>query len=309
MTNRMTWNDALAHYNASDTYSKRAVAMLGPDGENKTIDNLYSIVNDRTGQPLPGVGVNGRYEIIQTTAYADIGNAITGELGAEFVGGGSLMGGKGLFLQAKLPDSIRVRGTDDVVDKMLTFLTSHDGSLCFMVAFLGVRLFCANQFKSIGDELRNGDKIRHTRNAGDRLKEAARVVLDAHKAYRSLQLKLDWMTEQAYSSPQTTLATRRLFGVKDDVVEADIPTRTRNNIVSVMETIATGPGQDCFRGTAYNVWNGMTHWVDHVRSLRSNTDRFEAGLIGSGEKLKDRAIQVVEATLQDTPAPIVSYAS
>jgi phage/plasmid-like protein (TIGR03299 family) len=304
----MSWTEALDHYSLNNTYAKRPLVALIGDGQSIEVPNLYSIVNEQTNQPLSGVAVNGRYNIIQTREFADIGDAIVRESQCEFVGGGTLMDGKGLYLQAKLPGNIRVRNTDDIIDKMLTFITSHDGTWAFMVAFMGFRLFCRNQFRAIKSAVDNdGVKIRHTASAAERLVQAQQAVLEANNAYQAVELKLNELATQRISDIQTKMAVRRLFKVKDDTPYDDIPTRTRNNMDSLMETIALGPGQDMFEGTPYNVWNGMTHWADHVRGVKKDTNRFEAGLVGSGMAFKERAIKVVEASLLDTPADIVGY--
>jgi phage/plasmid-like protein (TIGR03299 family) len=305
----MNWADALEHYGLNYNVEKRPVRALISQDHEVLIDNLYSIIRSDTGKPLSGVAVNGRYECIQTNEFAGIGNAICGELGANFVNGGELLNGKGLFLQAKLPGIIRVKNTDDTIDKMLTFITAHDGSLPFMVSFLANRLFCSNQFKVIGDDLRNGVKIRHTRNAEVSLTQAHKTVLEANNAYRGLAIKLDWLTDQRMTNMQMQLATRRFFGVKDEQTSEDLSTHKKNAINEVLKTISEGPGQSIFQGTAYSLWNGFTHWIDHVRPVRKTTNRFEAGMVGSGAKLKDKAINIVEATLANSEPEIVSYAT
>ena len=295
--NIMTWNDALTHYGLDYTVEKRPlVAMLG-NGQTQLVDNLFSIVRSDTGNVLPGVAVNGRYECIQTTSYADIGNAITQQLNATFVRGGVLMNGRGLFLQAKLPDSIRVKGTDDKIDKLLTFVTSHDGSLSFMVMATALRLFCSNQMNALMRDAREGVKIRHTASAKDRLQEVEKKILTVLNAYRQFEVKVDWLADQRFTDIQMEVASRRLFGVKDDVVKDDIPTRTKNNIETVQRLFTEGQGQHLFRGTAWAAYNAMTEYADHERALRKDSDRFEASLIGSGAMLKAKAINVIDNVL------------
>ena len=290
---KTNWNEALTHYGLGYSVEKRPLyAMIG-EGKNQVIDNLYSIVRTDTNEPLPGVAVAGRYEILQTSQYADIGNRICNETKAEFVRGGQLMGGRGLFLQAKLPDSIRVKGTDDLIDKLLTFITSHDGSLCFMVLPTALRLFCANQMNALRYDMRNALKIRHTRSAHERLKQADQIIMDSMNAYKQFQVKVDWLADQKFTDLQMNIATRKLFNVKDDVQDQDIHGRTLGNINKIKELFTEGNGQHVFRGTAWAAFNAVSEFADHERAVRKNTDRFEAGLIGSGTKIKQRGLDLI----------------
>jgi hypothetical protein len=201
---QMTWNQALQHFNIDYQVAKRPLSVLLGDGQSKVVDNLFSIVRTDTNEPLTGVAVNGRYTCIQTNTYSDIGNKVCGELGADFVKGGTLLGGNGLYLQAKLPDCIRVKGTDDKIDKFLTFITSHDGSLAFMIMPTALRLFCSNQLAALMREFRDGIKIRHTASSDERIKNADQAILEALNAYRALEIKVNtWadtrFTEDFYS--------------------------------------------------------------------------------------------------------------
>jgi len=304
------WQDALVKFGLDYTVEKRPLyAAIGDGHSPKLVDNLYSIVRSDTNEPLPGVAVNGRYHCIQTSEYAPIGNEICQELGAEFVRGGSLAGGRSLFLQAKLPEPIRVKGSEDLIDKLLTFVTSHDGSTCFMVVPTALRLFCKNQFNALMHDVRqSGIKIRHTSTADIKLKEVAMKVQKILGIYEQFEKRLNHYVDCRMSEAQMKLATTRLFGVKDGA--ENVPTRTANNIENVLRLTEEGKGQDHFQGTAYNWINAVYEYSDHERALRKGTNRFESSLVGSGSRFKAQAAGIVDDILaNNTAAPVVSYAS
>jgi len=291
----MTWNEALDHYGLNYNVEKRPLYL----NNGQEVSNLYSIVRTDTEQPLSGVAVNGRYTCIQTSEYADIGNRICGQLGCTFVNGGSLLNGRGLFLQAKLPDSFRVKGTNDQVNKNLTFLTSHDGSLCFTILSTMLRLFCANQFAALQDNFREGLKVRHTSTAEQRLANADKAVLDIMNAYKVFEQKIDWLADQRFTDLQLDIACKKVFGVKDD---QEIATKTKNNIDKVKELFTEGQGQHMFQGSAWSAFNAFTEYSDHERTVRGSKDkaektRFESGLIGVGSVFKIKALNAIEETL------------
>ena len=62
------------------------------------------------------------------------------------------------------------------------------------------------------------------------------------------------------------------------------------------------------KGTAYNLLNAVTEWTDHLRTARLSDDkkdlgysntraRYEAAIFGSGDTLKNKALEVI---LEDT---------
>lgn len=295
----MTWNDALAEYGIDFQVTKRPLLMLpGGDHESVLVDNLYSVVRADTMQPLSGVAVNGRYTPIQTQSYADIGNRICGELGATFVNGGSFRDGKLVYLQAKLPSTIRINDTDDIIEKLVTFVTSHDGTTCFMLMAMALRLFCKNQMNALNREARDGIKIRHTISAEECLDMADEKLLEILNAYRAFEVKCNFLADQAFNDAQMELALRKVFSVKDEETLADVYTRTKNNIIKVQENFQSGLGISAEnRGTAWAAYNAFTQYSDHQRSMRKGTDLFEAKLLGSGASFKHKALKTIEGVL------------
>jgi len=294
----MNWQDALSEFGLDFQVEKRPVRALISAGESTEIPNLYGIVRTDTMQPLSGVGVNERYRCIQTQSYADIGNAICGGLGAEFVNGGVFRDGKMVYLQAKLPDVIRIRDTDDVLEKLLTFVTSHDGTLAFMLMPLAWRIFCSNQKNALNREARDGIKIRHTRAAEGRLDAADEKILEVMNAYRAFEVKCNFLADSAFNDIQMHAAMRRAFNVSDEKADEDIPTRTQDNMDVVLTNFASGSGIDAGnRGTAWAAYNALTEYADHQRKTNQGTDRFENNLLGTGAGFKHRALKAVEDIL------------
>lgn len=296
--NSMNWNDALNEFGIGFNVEKRPlVALMGEGQESQLVSNLYGICRTDTNLMFPGVGVNGRYETIQTQSYADIGNRVTAGLNAQFVSGGSFRDGALVYLQAKLPQSIRIRGTDDIIDKLLTFVTSHDGSTCFMLMPTALRIFCANQMNALNRTARDGIKIRHTRNAGVRLDDADRKIMEVLDAYRTFEIKVNTLADQRFNDTQMEQALRQVFGIKEDEALTDSHTRTKNNIESVLEKFQSGMGIDTSnRGSAWAAFNAFSEHATH-RGLNKGTDRTEANLLGSSANLTHKALVAIDSVL------------
>jgi hypothetical protein len=83
-----------------------------------------------------------------------------------------------------------------------------------------------------------------------------------------------------------------LSGDAAKVNEAYKVPRTVNQ---VLEAVTTQPGYELSRGTAWNAYNGVTYYVDHVRGRDEGDAAIESALSGAGEKLKGRALDLAVA--------------
>jgi phage/plasmid-like protein (TIGR03299 family) len=287
------WSDALDYYGLNYKVEKRPLYL----SNGQEIENLYSIVRTDTNEPLSGVAVNKRYQCIQTQSYADIGNKIMNDLNVvKFVRGGILMHGKGLFMQAKLPDTIRVKTTNDTIDKLLTFVTSHDGTMCFTVVATALRLICTNQMLALNEDIRHaGYKVRHTTSADFRLQEANLAIMNVLNAYKVFEQKVNFLADKRITDLQMNLVTKKLFNAENE--EKETSSRTNNAIEIVKNLFEHGKGNDQWRGTAWGAYNAMTEYADHFKKMRGEKDRFESNLVGSSMAFKVKALNIIEQVI------------
>jgi phage/plasmid-like protein (TIGR03299 family) len=286
------WNEALEFYGLNYSVEKRPLYL----NNSQMVENLYSVVRTDTNEPLSGVAVNKRYQCIQTQSYADIGNKIMSDLNVvKFVRGGVLMHGNGLYMQAKLPNSIRVKTTNDTIDKLLTFITSHDGSMCFTITATALRLICTNQMLALNEDIRRaGYKVRHTTSADFRLQEADMAVMNVLNAYKIFEQKINFLADKKITDLQMDLITKKLFKTEE---EKETTEQTKTATQTIKQLFEHGKGNEQWRGTAWASYNATTEYADHFKRTRGTKDRFESNLIGSSMAFKVKALNIIEQVI------------
>ena len=247
--------------------------------------------------------VGAGYKVIPHQDLAQFLDHFVGQIdGAHYETMGTLDFGRRVWGQIDPLLSIHVG--DDVSTNYLTFQTSHDGSSSAEVFETGTRTVCRNTFRiaslnRLGQTLR----VRHTKNAGQRITDFKAELDEIKSVALSMQEKLVWLSQRQVKKENLTTIMNRLFPPtkNDDGVE-EYSSRQENIISSILAEYELNDG-DAFpeqRGTAYNLWNACTNYVDHSRSSKGD-QRAEAAVFGSGDRLKTNALDLIIAEAEHMP--------
>jgi hypothetical protein len=151
-------------------------------------------------------------------------------------------------------------------------------------------------------------RIRHTKNALERVERAKKYMDTVKDASRSLAEKLNILGTRRMTRESMKGILDKLFPVSKDAGGAPVANQTRReNILSdVLKLYESNDGDanPSIRGTAYNLLNAVTEYTDHLRTSRVSDDKAGAGYtqdraradsayFGSGEALKQRALEVI----------------
>ena len=207
---------------------------------------------------------------------------------------GALGKGERVWMLAKLPDSIRVKNSDDVTEKFLLLSNSHDGSSALRVHFTPIRVVCANTLAIAARNGRGqGISIIHKGDLATKVKQAQEVLGLARQFYEDADEQIQRLANHYPSMRQLEEYFRQVYPDSPDGESS----RTKNVRQEMLRLFEQGIGHDIpeIRHTTWTALNAVTEYVDHYRSTRgkSSTDRasnrLESAWFGSGARLKERA--------------------
>lgn len=256
--------------------------------------------------------VGSRYEIVQNDQALDFIYAVIKEHNDTtkddivIQTAGALNKGERIFVTAKLPSTaIRVNGLDDEYDRYIVFTSSHDGSTPVQAMFTNIRVVCNNTLNAALHSNTNMYSFRHTKNVKMYMKEGADMmakVLGYNRELqemlsRSIDIKMNeadmykfvgnvLLSNNEQNKHFMDCALNRI-----DINPEIISTRKLNVINNVILNIREGVGQDIARGTLYNIYNGITTYINNGVEYNSGLDKFNSVMTtkGVGYKLNTMA--------------------
>lgn len=261
--------------------------------------------------PASDLGVVGEsYQEIGNAQCFDLVDRVVGRIGAEYETAGSLMNGKQIFLLARCPKDLQV-GSDKLRPYIL-LSTAHDGSKALEVKMSLIRVVCWNTMSAaLSDASTATVRIKHTSGAVDSSGKVRASLIDDVR--QGIQANVEQKAREGVNGSGELVASvtdylgrqARIFNqLADAFVTRDfvrdyfhtiIPqpikgskTRAdnkRQSIADVYFGVQPGDDQDVMRidretgsGTAYRIYNAITHWNDHIANNRQTIDK------GTGER-------------------------
>lgn len=278
VTECLTWNDAIQ--TAGIDWSVEKHQLRSHKGA--AID-AFGIFRADTEAFLGAVG--DRYQPIQNRMMGESLDMIIGNIaGAHYESAGALGKGETVWAMAKIPEEIRVG--EDISEPYLLFSNSHNGKSAATVKLTTTRVVCQN---TLNVALKSGGaffRITHHREAERKVEEAVKAIHGIRDQIGGLNGVFNALAGQKLTMDQITAFLNTLMPVK----EGEESTRNKNKkaaILSLYELNDNNAFPDQ-RGTAFNMLNAVTAYVDHNASVKGDKDRSRAqsAMFGAGEMLK-----------------------
>lgn len=285
---------------------------IRPEGEpNSEIRHRVAVVRMDRAPGAAGrvIGVvHPGFRPLQNRQGAEMFDAIVGQGQAIYHTGGYLKQGEVVWLLAKLPEDIRVRG-DDVLESYLLFTNSHDGSVAIDIRLTTIRVVCQNTLSlalhkgAVGKVFRRAHDGRY-----DLLKQEAKDFFDfsveqgrqTEALFRRLaEAKCDDRRFEAFLTKLMPDPLRPATASSNGQVSRAYETRleqareSRKEVLGVHTIGIPARGIDAAEKTWWGALNSVTAWVDHVQA--TDADRYAHILFGAGDRIKKNALARVLA--------------
>jgi len=249
------------------------------------VADQYVVVRADNQKPLGVVGK--QYKVLQNKEAFSFFDAVVGVKEAMYHTAGALGDGERVWILAKLPGYIRVGG-DDVSEKFLLLVNTHDGTTAARMMFTPIRVVCQNTLNIALGGTEAKASIRHTTNMGIKIDDVRKTLQIVNARFTMFEdaakkLAVTQLTGDAWKS--------YLIGLKLASDEDDATTRMKNITEEVSRLFESGKGADMktAKGTAWGAFNAVAEYVDYVRGSDKIESRAKSLLFGSGADLKQRA--------------------
>lgn len=307
--NVATWQEAMKL--AKLDWEVKTAEIFSRDCEGKVskLPDVKSVW--RATNPSAYLGTVGKdYEVIQNRhAFDWVDSLLEAESGAHYETAGALGNGERIWVMARLPQEIRIKGTDDVSRNFLLFTTAHDGSMAAVGKLCSERVVCANTLAIALGESGRGIRVKHTKSAQARLQESKKIMLGVAQDINRLGEKLNVLATRRMTRDSMVSILDKLFPVPAEGVSE---TRRNNTLAAVLGLFESNDNNAFpqIRGTAYNLLNAVTEYVDHERTVRITDSkqgmtqqqaRAQEAIFGTGERFKNDALTAVMEMTADNP--------
>jgi phage/plasmid-like protein (TIGR03299 family) len=257
--------------------------------------------------------VGDGYTIMQNkSAFDFIDYLLQARNGAHYESAGALGKGERIWVMAKLPDTIRIAGTEDISKLYLLIATAHDGSMAYTAKLVAERVVCENTLAVALGEVGAAVRIKHTKSAQARLAMGLKFMASVGNSVQTLNEKMNILASRKLTRESASAVLDRLFPPTMNDDGSEKTSKRRENVLATVLGLFDSNDKNAIpqvRGTAYNMLNAITEYTDHFRPARitdSRKDysdvqaRAENALFGTGEKLKVSALEaLLELTADD----------
>lgn len=252
-------------------------------GANEYREVPNSFATYRTDYNIPLGIVKDRYTPVQNLDAFKFFDGAIGKNKAIWQTAGFFGNGERIFVSAKLPKNILVKG--DPVENYLVFTTSHDGSSGVKILFTPIRIVCQNTLNAAIRQASNYVSFRHTSTVHKNIDIAAEIL-------GICEQNIEYLSEQFNTLKDITMSDKKAQNVFASVILTDKEIENIKNTGHTIEQIITrdwraiddsqismkkvnvlseinnyyfnGIGQKEQVGTGWGVYNAVTGYYSNV---------------------------------------------
>ena len=227
---------------------------------------------------------------------------------------GALGMGERIWVLARVDREIRPAGLNDTSECYLLFTTSHDGKGAAKCMLTTVRVVCQNTLQMALRGAKDFVAIPHVGNTVTRIDEAREVLGLAFVGFDEIEGKMTELARRAVTREQYGRIMQALFPFGRGEGGSSRMFKQAEQVSELFES-NDGNAFPTIKGTALNLVNAYTEFVDHFRSSRRTESaetpnwkdepldvcRRRSAMFGVGADLKRQAFEKIWAMTKDSP--------
>lgn len=264
------------------------------DADMREIKNYQRTYRTDNGNTLGIVG--NRYTVIDNKSGFEILDSIIGK-GANFDTAGALFGGEVVFINALMPNALRIAG-DEIMPYFLLKM-AHDGTGSLVLKRTPIRTVCQNTLNlAIGNPKSKQDmrmqKIKHTRNYDERVREAAQLMQLNSEYYKEFEVVANKLVAVKFSNDDFKGLLDELYPLPEDGTKRALGIADRERTKLLDAHMADDLNN--IRFTAWGAYNAVADYSDHMRESRGDNKEANAFIrTFEATAMKDKALELLLA--------------
>ncbi len=294
-----TWEDAMRLAGLNWTVSKRQLQYNGIEVP------AWGLFRDDKFEPEEAFlcSTSQTFEAIQNHymfSFLDVMVESDGK--AAYEAAGSIGGGIQVFALVNLGAAFEIGSRGDRYENYLCFVEDRSGKRAAKCFITSVRVVCANTLERAysGANDTQSVKFNHRQNIHSKMFAAADLFSGARMNLDLLRGKLGYLAQQDLTGQRVQLIMDTLFPVEEGE-----ETMRRANVITDILNLFEKNDDNMFpeiRGTAYNLLNAVTEYVDHYQPVRRTNGKLlltegeirgARAMFGEGAEFKNRAFETI----------------
>jgi len=295
-----SWEEAIEKADLNYHVEKLPLYYDAPEAPHITTDS-YATVRLDTNEYL-GI-VSERYRVLQNREAGIVFDSLIGN-GMTIERAGSFKGGAVIFLQAKLPSSIDIKG--DIVGKYFTIINSHDGSKKFSMLTTPIRIICWNTLNTSLARAIAIKSVKHTKSIKINIEETRNMLGLIVNEYDLLEEAFKAFANKQILGAEETHFAEMMFPT-DEQKTMEENYKMLDSQKLLVKLHQSGTGSELSRGTVWGLYNAATEMADHYMpvyksrgfapSEKQIESHLESILLGEKAEFKKRAFNVAKEML------------
>jgi phage/plasmid-like protein (TIGR03299 family) len=282
------------------------------------VPDKFAVKRMDTGKVIGVVG--SRYQIYQNSVMWEFIKDFQIQSGIELETAGTLRNGATTWVLAKTKETRMNYLNGDKIEEYFLFRNSFDGTTPIQVMFTMIRVVCNNTLSMAIKGAKNIFNVRHTSSAEEQVKQVQKALGLQYNYVTKADLVITSLVNAKLTATETVnILNDVIFPIPQKIIQTvganNQPVHTlkeanqtaltirKNKIDRVLELVETGAGTDIpgVKGTKWGLYNALTEFVDHDRTVKSGKNRtalegrFENAPFGSGAAWKADALDLLLA--------------